>query len=214
MFLEFIDVLKKEIERELPGWEAQRRMISGRPEMDLSAIAKRNPRQSSVLILLYPSNEEIFTRLILRTEYKGVHSGQVAFPGGTKEEYDTDLWQTALREAHEEVGVSSDKIQLVGQLSPVYIPPSNFWVQPYIGMSEEYLPAIIQKQEVQRSFDVNINMLLDPLIKKEKIITRSVTEIGISTPYYNIEGYTVWGATAMMLSEFEELVRRVYKKMK
>ena len=214
MFLEFIDVLKTEIGKELPGWEAQRRMISGRSEMDLEAIAKRNPRQSSVLILLYPSNEEIYTRLILRTEYKGVHSGQIAFPGGTKEESDIDLWQTALREANEEVGMPSDKIQLVGQLSPVYIPPSNFWGQPYIGMSDGYLPIVIQKKEVQRSFDVNINLLLDPLIKKEKIIIRSAAETGISTPYYNIEGYTVWGATAMMLSEFEELVRRVYKKMK
>jgi 8-oxo-dGTP pyrophosphatase MutT (NUDIX family) len=213
MFLEFIDVLKREIERELPGWEAQRRMISGRPEMDLVAIAKRNPRQSSVLILLYPSDKEIFTRLILRTEYKGVHSGQIAFPGGTKEEYDTDLWHTALREANEEVGVLVDKIQLVGPLSPVYIPPSNFWVQPYIGMSEDYLPVVIQKEEVQRSFDVNINMILDPLVKQEKIMIRSGTETGINTPYYNIEGYTVWGATAMMLSEFEELVRRVYKRM-
>src|ERR1700729_4069173 len=97
MFLEFINRLSAEIKAGLPGWEAQRLMISGRPKMDLEAIAKKSPRQSGVLIWLYPQGEEVFTRLILRTEYKGVHSGQIAFPGGTKEESDIDLWHTALR---------------------------------------------------------------------------------------------------------------------
>ena len=213
MFLEFIDILADEIKLGLPGWEAQRRMISGRPKMDLDAVAKKNPRQSAVLVWLYPENDEIFTRLILRTAYKGVHSAQVAFPGGTKEEFDTTLWQTALREAHEEVGVLQEHIRYVGELSPVYIPPSNFWVQPYIGMSEKKMPAIIQETEVQKAFDVNLLQLIDPKIKEEKLIMHSDSETGINTPYYNIEGHTVWGATAMMLSELEELLRRVYKRM-
>jgi len=213
MFLRFIDILTDEIKLGLPGWEAQQRMISGRPKLDLAAIAKRNPRQSSVMVWLYPQGEEIFTRLILRAEYKGVHSAQVAFPGGTKEEYDTDLWQTALREAHEEVGLLPEQIKYVGQLSPVYIPPSNFWVQPYIGMSESNQQLIIQKEEVQKSFDINVRVLLDPTIKEEKMIVRNGSQEGIKTPYYNIEGYTVWGATAMMLSELEELLRRVYKRL-
>src|ERR1700722_15002293 len=173
MFLEFIDILTDEIRLGLPGWEAQRRMISGRPKMDLELISRKNPRQSSVLVWLYPDNDEIYTRLILRTAYKGVHSAQVAFPGGTKEEYDTDLWQTALREAHEEVGLLPEKIKLVGELSPVYIPPSNFWVQPYIGMSENNMPVIIQETEVQHTIDINVRQLLDPKIKEEKLIMRS-----------------------------------------
>jgi hypothetical protein len=213
MFLEFIDILTDEIRHGLPGWEAQKLMISGRSKMDLELIAKKNPRQSSVLVWLYPENEEIYTRLILRTEYKGVHSAQVAFPGGTKEETDVNLWQTALREAHEEVGLLPERIKYVGELSPVYIPPSNFWVQPYIGMSEEKMPAIIQKTEVQYSMDVNLRLLIDPKIKEEKLIMRSGSDTETKTPYYNIEGHTVWGATAMMLSELEELLRRVYKRM-
>ncbi|HWY97657.1 MAG TPA: CoA pyrophosphatase [Bacteroidia bacterium] len=214
MFLEFIDILTDEIRLGLPGWEAQKLMISGRPKMDLELIAKKNPRQSSVLVWLYSEQEEIFTRLILRTEYKGVHSAQVAFPGGTKEGTDTDLWQTALREAYEEVGLLPEKVKYVGELSPVYIPPSNFWVQPYIGMSEEKMPAIIQSTEVQYSIDVNLRLLIDPKIKEEKLILRSGSDTEMKTPYYNIEGHTVWGATAMMLSELEELLRRVYSKMK
>ncbi len=213
MFLRFIDVLKSEMKLGLPGWEAQQRMISGRPKIDMDAIAKKNPRQSSVLVWLYPQGDEIYTRLILRTAYKGVHSAQVAFPGGTKEEYDTDLWQTALREAHEEVGILPNEVNYVGELSPVYIPPSNFWVQPYIGMSEHTMPAIIQVTEVQYAIEVNVRLLIDPIIKEEKLILHSNTASEIKTPYYNIEGHTVWGATAMMLSELEELLRRVYKRM-
>ncbi len=213
MFLEFIDILTDEIRLGLPGWEAQQRMISGRPKMDLELIAKKNPRQSSVLVWLYPDNEDIYTRLILRTAYKGVHSAQVAFPGGTKEETDTNLWQTALREAHEEVGLLPEKIKFVGELSPVYIPPSNFWVQPYIGMSENNMPAIIQETEVQHTIDINVRQLLDPKIKEEKLILHSNSSAEIKTPYYNIAGHIVWGATAMMLSELEELLKRVYKRM-
>lgn len=197
----------------LPGWEAQQRMISGRPKMDMEAIAKNNPKQSSVLVWLYPQGDEIFTRLILRTAYKGVHSAQVAFPGGTKEEYDSDLWQTALREAHEEVGILPNEVNYVGELSPVYIPPSNFWVQPYIGMSEHTMPAIIQETEVQYAIEVNVRLLIDPIIKEEKLIMHSNSADGIKTPYYNIEGHTVWGATAMMLSELEELLSRVYRRI-
>ncbi len=213
MFLEFIDILKDEIGKGLPGWEAQRRMISGRPKIDMEAILKRNPKQSSVLVLLFPDKEEICTRLILRAEYKGVHSAQIAFPGGTKEESDKDLWQTALREANEEIGLNTEEVKPVGQLSPIYIPPSNFWVQPYIGMSEINLPVVVQEMEVQHSFYINVNQLLDPIIKEEKLMIHSGSDTGIQTPYYNIEGYIVWGATAMMLSELEELLRRVYKRM-
>lgn len=214
MFIDFVKHLSDEIKQGLPGWDAQKRMISAdRLSIDYEAIKRRNPRQSSVLVWLYPKNEEIYTRLILRPVYKGVHSAQVAFPGGAKEDTDTDLWQTALREAQEEVGLPPEQVSLVGGLSPVYIPPSNFWVQPFIGMSEKPVPAVIDPNEVQRAFDINIRLLTAPQIKEEKIITHS-DKVSIKTPYYNIEGYTVWGATAMMLSELEELLRRVDNRAK
>lgn len=213
MFIEFVGHLSDEIKQGLPGWDAQKRMISAnRIKVDNEVIAKKNPRQSSVLVWLYPKNGEIFTRLILRPVYKGVHSAQVAFPGGAREDTDTDLWHTALREAQEEVGLPAEEVNFIGGLSPVYIPPSNFWVQPYIGMSEKIFPAVIDTNEVQRAFDINIRVLTDPKIKEEKIIMHS-DKVSIKTPYYNIEGYTIWGATAMVLSELEELLRRVDDRM-
>jgi 8-oxo-dGTP pyrophosphatase MutT (NUDIX family) len=213
-FKAFIDILTLEIGHGLPGWEAQIKMIvpdRGKPDIDL--IEKRNPRKSSVLVWLYPKEVEIFTRLILRAEYPGVHSGQIAFPGGTWEETDKSLWDTALREASEEVGLPREKIKKIGELSPIYIPPSNFWVQPFIGVSEAFIPPVIDSVEVQNAIDMNIRLLLDPKVKEEKVIFHSSSKSEQKTPYYNIQGYTVWGATAMILSELEELIRRTYSKL-
>ncbi len=166
-------------------------------------------RESGVLIWLYPNEEKIFTRLILRT-VGGVHSGQVAFPGGQKEDGDKDFWHTALREAYEEVGLRSEKIKLVGALTPLFIPPSNFWVHPFIGTSAENESAMISIAEVQSYFDVDIMELIDEKVKKERIITTS-SGAELVTPSYTLHGQTVWGATAMMLSELEELLRRVMR---
>ena len=213
-FKAFIDILAVEIEKGLPGWEAQVKMIApGREKPDSLSIEKRNPRKSSVLVWLYPKEDEIFTRLILRTQYKGVHSGQVAFPGGTWEETDGDLWNTAVREAGEEVGLPKEKIKKVGALSPVYIPPSNFWVQPFLAVSETFMPSVIDTAEVQKTIDMNIQLLLDPAVKEEKVIFHNSSKSDQKTPYYNIQGHTVWGATAMILSEFEALIRGVYTKL-
>jgi 8-oxo-dGTP pyrophosphatase MutT (NUDIX family) len=212
MYLRFIEKLKQEIETGLPGWEAQKHMAPpGRNQHRYTPSGSKIPRESGVLIWLYPSQAKIFTRLILRAEY-GVHSGQVAFPGGQAEKKDDSFWYTAIREANEEVGLSPDKITRVGELTTLYIPPSNFLVHPFIGTSENRESATISKSEVQQYFDVDIMYLLRPESKGEKLITLSSGEKMI-VPVYLLNGYTVWGATAMMLSELEELIRRSLAKI-
>jgi 8-oxo-dGTP pyrophosphatase MutT (NUDIX family) len=212
MYAEFIDKLKKEINKGLPGWEAQKHMAPlGRTHTGYLPKMENNARESGVLIWLYPNKNKIYTRLILRTE-GGVHSGQVAFPGGQVEEHDTDFWSTALREAYEEVGLNALNVTKVGALTPLFIPPSNFWVHPFIGTSEKPETAIISKAEVQSYFDVDIFQLTQPYFKREGLIMLGTGEQRI-TPSYILEGHTVWGATAMILSELEELIHRTLVKI-
>jgi len=215
VFYDVINALEEEMKLGLPGWNAQRKMITpDRQKIDREKIQKNNPRTSAVLVWLYPKQDEIFTRLILRSPIGKVHGGQVAFPGGKYEKADVDLWQTALREANEEIGLPKEGITKVGELSRVYIPPSNFWVHPFIGYSKTEIETIIEPAEVQKTIEMNLSLLLDPEIKGEKLIVHSNSNQGQNTPFYNIEGYVVWGATAMILSELEELLRKVYARLK
>ncbi len=207
MQVSFFERLKEEIAKGLPGWDAQKRMAPlGRNQARYIPGNVGKTRESGVLIWLYPNQNRIYTRLILRTA-GGVHSGQVAFPGGKVEPTDHDYWHTALREANEEIGLPSENISLIGALTPLYIPPSNFWVHPFIGRGEGRIESSINKAEVQKYFDVELMELLAPESKEERIITVSSGE-QVITPTYILQGNTVWGATAMMLSELEELVRR------
>jgi 8-oxo-dGTP pyrophosphatase MutT (NUDIX family) len=146
--------------------------------------------------------------LILRKTYKGVHSNQIGFPGGKVEEDDMDLEATALRETHEEVGVLPKKIEVLKELTELYIPPSNFIVQPYIGLYREPEPFKIQESEVEALVEV---LFTDFMNDKNLIYQKLTTSYAqnIDVPAFKLNGYTVWGATAMMLSEIKELLRQV-----
>jgi len=206
MFGRFIEQLKVRFQNPLPGEEAQFLMSPfGRQRIQQIDPEKYNPRKSAVLILLFPEQDSIRTILIQRPVYTGVHSGQVAFPGGKFEETDTDLQQTALRETFEEVGVPANTIEIIGKLTDLYINPSNFLVSPYIGFVSKQPDFIMDAYEVQKIIMVDLFSLNDIRIQSQKTITHS-SGYKIKTPYYEIEGLTVWGATAMMISELNVVV--------
>lgn len=209
MFFNFIEQLKIRLQQALPGEKAQFLMApSGRQKGHDKDIEKLNPRQSAVLILLFPSETGINTLFIQRPVYDGVHSGQVAFPGGKFEETDMDLQQTALRETFEEIGVSADDIQVIGKLTDLYIPPSNFLVSPYIGFIDKQPEFVINAYEVQRIIEADLFSLNEESILTEKVITHS-SGFKIKAPCYELEGLTIWGATAMMISELNVVVHEV-----
>ena len=209
IFSEFIEKLKQQLAQSLPGEAAQYKMASAQrklPLRDYLAAAKK-PMDSAVLVLLYPVNAKIYTVLMLRPQEQGVHSGQVSFPGGKYEETDGTFMNTALREAGEEMGIIKEQVIIVGELSPLYIPPSNFLVHPFVGYMTEKPVIQPSKDEVKQVIEANIELLLDDTLKDRKII--EVRGYKIDTPFYNIYGNVVWGATAMILSELEDLLRRI-----
>lgn len=164
-------------------------------------------RQGAVLILLYPKEESWHFALIERPEYNGVHSKQIALPGGKMDLEDRDLVFTAFREAEEEIGVRREDIYLLSALSEVYIPPSNFLVSPYVGLLD-YTPKLVP--EVREVANI-IEVPLLPFVQ-EQTISKSIVDIGVH-PYkidvhgFHISTHFVWGATAMILNEFRKAMR-------
>lgn len=188
MFRSFIEQLEGLLNEELPGEEAQFSMAPVTRKR-LTEVSKENynPKQSAVLILLFPDANSVKTVLIQRGKYEGVHSGQIAFPGGQYEEGDADLKQTALREMFEEIGIASDKVSVIGCLTDVYITPSNFLVKPFVGVVQEKPDFIIDSKEVATVIPVDLFGLNNKEIRKEKSILQS-GGFKIKTPYFDIEG--------------------------
>lgn len=204
----FISGLKGKIRQGLPGVEAQLLMSpSIRANSNGSGSLNGQSPQSAVLILFFPDDDnEVRLVLIKRQTYEGPHSGQVSFPGGKREEVDRSLEQTALREAFEEVGVNPEKVELIGRLTPLYIPVSNMMVQPVVGFTAETPDFHPNLQEVDHIITVPVGQLFDAKNKSVRVI--SVQNTPITAPYYNVNGEFVWGATAMILAELEVVLKR------
>ena len=191
----------------LGGQDSQFKMVPAlRLNFTRDAIMKRNPKESAVMALFYP-NERYETRflLILRPNYNGVHSSQISFPGGKKDENDNDLLQTALRETEEEVGINRNEITLYRELTKTYIPPSNFWVTPYMAYLEQ--PPLFQtNDEVEQLIEVSFEDLIHEKSLSSKNLTTSYMK-NIDVPCFLFNNRVVWGATAMILSEIKDLLK-------
>jgi 8-oxo-dGTP pyrophosphatase MutT (NUDIX family) len=157
-------------------------------------------KKGAVLILFYPHQDQTLVPFIKRTQYEGVHSGQIAFPGGKWEPEDKDLWKTAQREAEEEIGIDSTKIELLGSLSDLYIPPSNFLVSPFIGFTNQTPEFVPDPYEVANIISFPVHHLVHQRIRKSGTI-KTGTGLSLQAPYFAIDGEVVWGATAMILGE-------------
>ena len=147
----------------------------------------------------------IYFPLMLRPNYNGVHGGQISLPGGKKEEKDRSFAATAIREAEEEIGVKSNEITVLGQLSELYVMASNFKVIPVVGYTESQPMFIPNPYEVEAIIEASIDELMNPEIIKST--TLNVRGFELETPYFDFSGNVVWGATAMILSEFKALLK-------
>ncbi len=175
-------------------------------EFNRFKIEERNPRNAAVMMLFYPKEAHAHIALILRPEYEGVHSGQIALPGGKVETYDRSYTEAALRETQEEVGVIRNTVNVLKPLTKVYIPPSNFWVHPFLGYTENKPDFVLQKEEVAKVIEVPVSELLNDRNVTSQMLSTSYAK-NIEVPSFELNGYVVWGATAMMLSELKMFIR-------
>jgi 8-oxo-dGTP pyrophosphatase MutT (NUDIX family) len=200
----WISAVKKELGKPLPGIQAQMRMAPSRLRSPQKPIPMRD---SGVLLLLYPVKNSWYTVFIKRPEYDGLHSGQISFPGGKFEPGDESLIDTALRESREEIGISLDAVEVLGKLSPLHIPISNFQVLPVVGCLPEKPLFKTDPQEVDYIIETRLDILLNP--ETAKIKTIQFDDVSIEVPYFEIDSHHIWGATAMILSEFLEVLGRI-----
>ena len=210
-FQEFYEQVLKIKNLPLPGSDSHLKMSPAfrKQWLESKKIEAQNPKKAAVMALFYPNrSQNTQLLLILRKTYQGVHSNQIAFPGGKEEPDDISLLETALRETHEEVGILPTSVEVVKELSEVYIPPSNFLVQPYIGLCPKPELFQIQESEVESIVEVLLSDFLDSSNLSEEKLSTSYAK-NINVPAFKLNGYTVWGATAMMLSEIKELLEQV-----
>jgi 8-oxo-dGTP pyrophosphatase MutT (NUDIX family) len=208
---EHINWLRERLAAPLPGIAGQERMMARVKPMPDKIPSDARP--SAVLCLLFPIEEALHVLLIRRVDDGKAHSGQIGFPGGKQDPWDADLKSTALREANEEVGIMSANVDILGSLTPLYIPVSNFQVYPFVGYSATKPEYNISQSEVAEVLEIPITDLLHPEHKTVVNVTSPVMpEIIRSVRAYKLpDNGIIWGATAMIISELETLLEEYQK---
>ncbi len=203
-FNEFIKLLDISL-KNLPGFESQLKMAPISRLRDLKKYPMgKSPRKSAVLILFYPENGNIKTVLMERAADNSIHSLQISFPGGKFENGDNNLEQTALREANEELGIAPQTVKILGPLTKLYIPPSNFDVFPFVGYTPEK-PVFKTNSEVKSILEIDLKTLMNPNTLINKTIEHRTGGV-FEVPCYFVQDHIIWGATSMIISELLEVI--------
>lgn len=179
-----------------------------RPKLSYEEILEKNPKLAAVNIVLYLRDDEWFFPLILRTvNVHDRHSGQISLPGGKREASDRSFADTAVRETSEEIGIEKHFVRPIRELSPIYIPPSNFYVHTFVSYAKKNPEFILQEQEAQDVIEFPISSFLNLSESPEMMVLPDTKGVGV--PVINFNGYIIWGATAMILSEFSQLIKNM-----
>jgi len=200
----FFDRIKEVLTKDLPGKAYQNQMASPF-RFDYNADFDLR-QEGSVLLLMYPSESTIQVVFIRKPFHNGIHGGQISLPGGRIESSDPSFTAAALRETEEEIGVAADAIKVLGSLTPIYVPASNFQVYPFVGYTEHKPNYHPSPHEVQQIIEVSLNKFVNQENRGIKILVRD--DKPLKAPCFNVDNHQIWGATAMILSEFVEVVNR------
>ncbi|HQC07317.1 MAG TPA: CoA pyrophosphatase [Kaistella chaponensis] len=179
-----------------------------RPLFSYEEILAKNPKFAAVNILLYLKNNEWYFPLMVRsTNDRDRHSGQISLPGGKKEEYDINFEETAKRETSEEMGIDIYYNRIIREMSPIYIPPSNFYVKAFVSYTKKNPQFILQETEAVELIEFPVSTLLNLSEQPEMMVLPSSR--GVEVPVINFNSYSIWGATSMILSEFSHLLKNL-----
>jgi len=199
-----LPALERRLKSPLPGLPAQLKMVpSPRPGQQVYTEVESTSLKAGVMLLIYNVGGEAHLVFIRRPSTVLHHKDQVSFPGGQIEKGENSV-QAALRETWEEIGVPQDRVRVLGGLTPLFIPPSNFCIYPVVGTAPGPLPFRPQPEEVAEIIEVPLAHLRDPRNARREtwIIQGEPTEV----PFYAFGAHKIWGATAMVLAEFLDVL--------
>ena len=209
--IDFIQNIKAELKKDLPGLAYQAKMAPA-TRLDNYNPNPDGARKGGVLLLLYYKNSKLQITFIKRAKDGGAHSGQISFPGGKFEEFDETIIETAKRETFEEIGVDSKQLEILGSLTTLYIPVSNYIVHPIVGFIRNMPEFVVNESEVSEIIVSPLDFFLDDTniengeIKLE--LPQTVSDFRrIITPFYKLNGNVVWGATALIFNEVKHIIK-------
>tara|TARA_B100000900_G_scaffold23693_1_gene18462 strand:+ start:419 stop:1048 length:630 start_codon:yes stop_codon:yes gene_type:complete len=207
IYRDIINKVFESFQNPLPGEKAHLELAPYRKNVKFN-FEQNKPKIASTLLLLYPKENNVYFCLIERPEYQGTHSNQISFPGGKNEEGET-IKQTAIRETYEEIGVDPISINIIGEMTQVYVPPSNYLIHPFVGYLDLEPSFKADKREVKKIIEVNIEDLFsDEIIKSKKMtFNRKAGDFTLEVPYLDLNNEVVWGATSVILNEFRKMLQ-------
>lgn len=196
--------IEKALKGILPGEKSHRKMLPPNRGLKATPEDKNQVKFSSVLLLLFQENDELFACLIKRTSHMKHHAGQIAIPGGRIEKNETPI-ETALRETYEEIGIQSKHIKFLGSLSEFYVEVSRFQIHPFVGWLNKKPTFTLNAGEVEKTIIFPLRKLKPPFNK----IEMQTVSGKLNVPCIKFDGEIIWGATAMILSEFSDVLDQI-----
>jgi 8-oxo-dGTP pyrophosphatase MutT (NUDIX family) len=203
-----IQDIEEALKLELVGGKIHQRMLPEGRSLVIPPLKLGKVKESAVLVFLFPINNELNFCLTRRNSNMKHHPGQISFPGGQSEDYESTIFETALRELEEEVGVDKTKVTVIGKLSDLYISVSNFLIHPVVGYLDNEPVFHIDPREVEELIIIPVRSFFDENVST---FTEVETNIGLlNVPCYKINDCVIWGATAIIIAEFTELLTEYY----